>query len=321
MSELSLSRRAAMMGLAGGAAALALRPELARAKAEMQGALRPQVYRFGLGGFEITTILDGAVQIDGPHPIFGEDQLEEDVHDLMEENFLPKNRVEIGFTPTLINTGSELVLFDSGNGKPQQPARGHLADRLAEAGVTPDQIDVVVITHFHPDHIGGLSTDGEKTFPNARYVAGETEHNWWRANSTVRGEEYEMLLKNTAFAVEDQMTFVKDGEDVVGGISAVAAFGHTPGHTVFHIESDGRRLMVTGDTANHFVASLLRPEWHVRFDMEKENAIAARKKVFGMLAADMIPFIGYHMPFPSVGYVETEGDGFRYHAASYQLHL
>ncbi len=101
----------------------------------------------------------------------------------------------------------------------------------------------------------------------------------------------------------------------------MAAHGHTPGHTAFHIESDGKRLLLGGDFCNHYVVSLQRPDWHVRFDMDKEGAVATRKKILGMLAADKIPFTAYHMPFPAVGYVENKDGGFRYVPASYQLNL
>jgi glyoxylase-like metal-dependent hydrolase (beta-lactamase superfamily II) len=105
------------------------------------------------------------------------------------------------------------------------------------------------------------------------------------------------------------------------GITAMAAFGHTPGHMAFHLESDGQRMMITADTANHYVWSLQRPDWEVRFDADKAAAAAARKTVFGMIAADRIPFTGYHMPFPAQGYVEPAGEGFCFVPLGYQLML
>ena len=119
----------------------------------------------------------------------------------------------------------------------------------------------------------------------------------------------------------EKTTFIGDGDAVVSGITAMAAFGHTPGHLAFNVESGGRRMMITADTANHFVLSLQRPEWEVRFDMDKANAAAARKAVFDMLAADRIPFVGYHMPFPSVGFVEKMDMGYRFIPETYQFDL
>jgi len=115
--------------------------------------------------------------------------------------------------------------------------------------------------------------------------------------------------------------FIKDGDSIASGITAVASNGHTPGHTSYHLESGGKRLLVLGDVSNHYVMSLQRPDWHVVFDMDKEKAVAARKTVLGMVAAERIPFIGYHMPPPAAGYLEPRGKGFRFVPVSYQLNL
>ena len=119
----------------------------------------------------------------------------------------------------------------------------------------------------------------------------------------------------------DKFSFIKPDGEVVPGIHAVDAHGHTPGHMAYHIESDGRRLLLWADAINHYVASLQRPDWHVRFDMDKEGAAAARKRILDMVSAEKIPATGYHMPFPAIGYIETSGDSYRWVPASYQLRL
>ncbi|MBY8977205.1 MBL fold metallo-hydrolase [Rhodobacteraceae bacterium NNCM2] len=316
-----LTRRAALHG-AGLIAATAALP--AAAKAPMLGVDRPDHYRFKIGSFEVTTILDGAVQIPGPHPIFGQNVSAEDVAALAKENFLPPEQLEIPFTVTLVNTGSELILFDTGNGGDtgRRPSAGNLLAGLDAAGYSPDQIDVVVMTHFHPDHIGGLMEGGAPAFPNARYVMPSAEYDFWspvekaEAENTARVGK---LVQSNVVPFAERTTFVKAGDSVVSGIEALDTSGHTPGHTSYHIESDGKRLLLLGDVSNHFVVSLQRPDWHVRFDMDKEKAVATRQAVLGMIAADMIPFVGYHMPASAVGYLEAKGDGFRFVPASYQL--
>ncbi|MEM8841015.1 MAG: MBL fold metallo-hydrolase [Pseudomonadota bacterium] len=318
---LTLSRRAALKSAGLLSAAVALP---AFAKAPMLGVSRPDFYRFRVGDLEVTTILDGAVQIPGPHPIFGQNVSAEEVAALTAANFLPAEQLEIPFTVTLVNTGSELILFDTGNGGTtgRRPNAGNLLKRMARAGYTPDQVDLVVMTHFHPDHIGGLMEDGAPAFPNATYVMPAAEYDFWspvekaEAENTARVGK---LVQSNVVPFAAKTRFIKPGDSVVSGIDALDTSGHTPGHTAYHLESNGKRLLLTGDLANHYVVSLQRPDWHVRFDMDKEKAVQARKDVLGMIAADKIPFVGYHMPAPAVGYLEAIDGGFRFIPVSYQL--
>ncbi|MEJ8571732.1 MBL fold metallo-hydrolase [Microbaculum marinum] len=325
-NPMQITRRNALLATAGAALVPVLGGGLtapARAAAPMLGATQPQVYRFQLGEFEIATVSDGAVQVDGPHPIFGNDQPAEQVQDYASQNFLPEEKLEISFTPVVINTGNELVLFDTGNGAARRPAAGALASKLEAAGYTPDQVDVVVLTHFHPDHIGGTMEDGKPTFPNARYVTGRTEYDFWSDEAKLGGpmDRVASLTQSNVVTFADKTTFLEDGGEVVSGIRAVAAPGHTPGHMAFLVESGGKPFLIWGDTTNHYVLSLQKPEWHVSFDMDKDEAVRSRKKILDMVAADRIPATGYHMPFPAIGYVEKAGDGYRWVPVSYQLRL
>jgi glyoxylase-like metal-dependent hydrolase (beta-lactamase superfamily II) len=304
-----LSRRQALVAGATMPLAAALPLPLA-AQETMQGSGFAPWNRFKLGNFEVTTLLAGTRPVEKPQEIFGTNASPEDFAALAAANFIPTDKAQFFFTPTVVNTGAEIVLFDTG-----LAAEGTLA-ALSAAGMTPDMVDVVVLTHMHGDHIGGLmGADGATpTYANARYVTGSAEHNHW---STAGDEGFDKNVK----PVNDKFTFLDNGGAVVSGITGMAAFGHTPGHMVYNVESGGQRLVITADTANHYVWSLQKPDWEVRFDADKPAAAAARKQVFGMIAADKVPFIGYHMPFPGVGYVEAMGDGFRYVPASYQLML
>jgi len=315
--------------IAGAGAALAMPYVLrhaiapARAAAPMQGEARPDHYRFKLGDFEVTTIFDGSRKVEGPHKIFGSNQPPEEVGKLAEERMLPASEMEIMFTPVVVNTGKELVVFDTGLGAGARPGGGRLAETLKAAGLSPDQVDIVVLTHFHPDHIGGLMEDGKPAFPNARYLAHATEYDFWTNPDRMTGptENAAKLVEKNVKPLAEKMTMAKDGTDVATGIRAMDAPGHTPGHTVFLLESGGRQFLIGGDFCNHFVLSLERPDWHVSFDADKETAVETRKRLLGMLAADRLMFASYHMPYPAVGFVETSGTGYRYVPASYQPFL
>ncbi|OHC42769.1 MAG: MBL fold metallo-hydrolase [Rhodobacteraceae bacterium GWE1_64_9] len=304
---MNLTRRTALMAGATLPFAAAL-PAPARAAAEMKGAAMPGFHRFKLGEFEVTTLLVGSRPMEKPQETFGLNATPEDFAALAQANFLPADMSQNFFTPTLVNTGAELVLFDTGL------APEGITGALAAAGYTPDQVDVVVLTHMHGDHIGGLAGEAGATFANARYVTGSIEHNHWAAAGN---EGFDAKVK----PLSDKMTMLEDGGSVAAGITALAAFGHSPGHMAYHLESGGKRLAITADTVNHYVFSMQRPDWEVRFDMDKAMGAETRKKMLGMIAADRIPFIGYHMPFPAVGFVEAQGEGFRFVPASYQLML
>ncbi|MEM8569434.1 MAG: MBL fold metallo-hydrolase [Pseudomonadota bacterium] len=280
----------------------------ARAATEMKGPSFAKHRRFQLGDFEVTTLLVGTVTREDMQTIFGMNVSPEEFERVSAENFIPADRAQFFFTPTIVNTGTELVLFDTGLN-----AEG-TGEALAEAGYNPSDVDKVVITHMHGDHIGGLLNNGAPTYANASHHTGQIEFDHW---ATAGAEGFETNVRPIA----EQFSFLEDGSSVSSGITAMAAFGHTPGHMTYMIESGGQQLLLIADLANHPVWSLGYPDWEVRFDMDKTAAAASRRRVLGMLAAERMPFIGYHMPFPALGFVETRGDGFRYVPASYQMML
>lgn len=303
----NLSRRQAMT-TAAALPFVGFSTQTAHAAAEKQGLPSAGFHRFALGDFEVTTLMVGTRLNETPREIFGLNASDAEFAAASAAALIPADKAMTFFTPTLVNTGAELILFDTGL------APEGITAALAAAGIAPDQIDTVVLTHMHGDHIGGLSGDAGLTFAKARYVTGGIEHNHW---SAAANEGFDAKVK----PLSDQMTMLDDGGTVASGITAILAPGHTPGHMVYMLESAGKRLAITADTANHYVWSLEYPDWEVRFDADKPAAAATRKSLFGMIAADKIPFIGYHMPAPGVGYVEPKGTGFRYVPASYQLML
>lgn len=328
-TSIPLSRRALFGAATAGALAAPFvmnRAAFAQSepKAETMKIPEGRTSSFKIGGFGVTVISDGLRIGEKPQETFGTNQTPEAVADLLTANFLPTDKFVNGFSPTLIDTGSEVILFDTGMGEGGRAAgAGHLMEGIAAAGYTPDQVSIVVLTHMHGDHIGGLMEGGVPAFKNARYVANQTEFDFWKDEARVGTPAeggHQGVLKNVV-PLAEKMTFIGDGGEVVPGITGVAAFGHSPGHMIFTVESDGKGLVLTADSANHFVLSLQRPDWEVRFDMDKAKAAASRKKVFDMVATDRLPFVGYHMPFPSVGFIEKFEQGYRFVPETYQFEI
>lgn len=291
--------------------------------APLQGAFRHPAHRFVLGAFEVTTIVDGTMAM-GISPPFLLDESEGDVTSIAQAARLPTDRLENNFVPTLVNTGEALVLIDTGCGHfRRDKGAGFLLKRLEDAGYAPEQVDVVAFTHVHPDHIGGLFEDGTIAFPNAELMIGRREFSAWKSGEGIppqRAENRNMFLEIIA-PLEERLRFLDDGDEVVPGITAEAAFGHSLGHMMFRIRNEGDEALIWGDVANHYVFSLGSPAAKVAFDDDKAMAIETRLHVLETAASDGTLIVGFHMPFPSVGYVERDGKGYRWVPATYQLRL
>ncbi len=301
-----VTRRAAL--IAGAGLPLAGLMPLGAMAQSAAGAVPAAPQTIRLGDFEVTPIRAGGGVSDNPIETFALGVDPAEFARVAQENFLPTDKTGGYFTPVLIRSGEVLALVDTGL-KPEGTVAG-----LAAAGVTPDQITHVILTHMHGDHIGGLMGEGP-TFPNAELIVPKLENDYWAAQES---DAY----KAKVAPLIDKARQIGDGDEVLAGIHAEAAYGHTPGHTTYLLKSGEAQLLLTGDSFNHYAFSVSQPEWKVRFDIDKDMGVATRKRVLARLAADRIPFIGYHMPFPALAYIADAGEGhYRYVPVTYQFSL
>ena len=317
-----LTRRMMLAGAAAAAAPLAatspavISPALAAAPTA--GKQAPSYYRYKVGDYELTVILDGVRQVKLETSPIRNAKLEE-VQAVLAASYLPKDQVGFYFHPTLVNTGSKLVLIDTGNGPGSiQAGTGMTPANLAAAGVDPKSIDVVVISHFHGDHISGLRTaDGALAYPNAEIKVPAKEWAFWTDESNVsrspQGQQPTFQNTKRIFgSIADKVTQYEWGKEVAPGILAQDTNGHTPGHTSFVVSSGAGKVLIQADvTAGYAPLVVANPNWQVGGDFDGTQAETTRRKLYDMLATDRMLVSGYHFPFPSLGYIEKAGSGYR----------
>jgi glyoxylase-like metal-dependent hydrolase (beta-lactamase superfamily II) len=308
-SSISFSRRdilrmmgtGAIAAAAGGALSGLPKPVLA------QNAAPPKPLGFfslPVGDLEVTIIRDGVRPLDPA--ILGANAPEGAVANLLKENNVPAP-LNNTFNVLLIKSGDQLTLVDTGLGV----AAGSLLATLTALGIKADAINNVVISHQHGDHIGATLTEGKLTFPKAMYHYPEAEKTAVEAAAESAGiTSNKNLLKAAGDA--SQLKIFKADTEVLPGILAVAAYGHTPGHTAFMISSKGQSLLATVDSALNNVITMAHPEWHIQFDADKVMAVETRKKLFGEAADKQTRIVAYHFPFPGTGFIVKSGEGFRF---------
>ncbi len=313
---MQITRRTLFASAAAGAAATALPASgPALAKAPLAGAGTSAAYRYKVGDVEVTAINDGFFS----RPVEGFIKNAElaDVQKALAEAFLPTDKVPISFTTLVVNTGSKLILIDSGNGDSGAPTSGKWMGNFKAAGFDPKDVDQVIVSHFHGDHINGLRLkDGTAVFPNAEIAVSAPEWAFWMDDAKMAAAP-EGLKGGFAGVRRVFGPMAKDvkqfewGKEVAPGITAVAAPGHTPGHTAFVLQSGAARLMVMSDTTNHPALFVRNPTWAAVFDMDGAQAAETRKKLLEMAASEKTQVAFYHAPFPATGFIAKDGAGYR----------
>ena len=295
----------------------------ASASAPQQKTQAPGYYRLMLGDFEVTALSDGTFPMETSKLLTNitPKQLDSALH----RAFLTEPP-EASVNAFLINTGSKLVLIDTGAGVLFGPSVGKLLGNLQAAGYQAEQVDEVYITHMHGDHVGGLVTDSKPAFPNALVRAGQADADFWLSKAAMEAAPKEqkdgfqgaMTSLNPYVASGKFKPIVADGE-LVPGIRARLAAGHTPGHTVYVVESKGQKLLVWGDLMHFAAAQFPDPAVTIRFDSDSPAAAAQRKKIFAEAAASGEWVAGAHLSFPGLGHLRVSGTGYIYVPANYSV--
>jgi len=309
-----ISRRAVLAGMSATGLGLA---SPAFAKAPLVNKSAPSVYRFKIGAFEATVVSDGPLALGEPKPEFfvgiSKDEITRDLTD----NFLPTNDMVLEQNALVLNTGSKLILFDTGTGAAKMfgDKSGRILSNLRAAGIDPRAIDTVVLTHAHPDHCWGLMNAKRRNFPNAQIYLSQADLDFWTDEAKKSIPFVGQLIEPTRAALlpnRDRILFVKDGQEVVPGVQAMSAPGHTVGHTIFMVTSQIKTLCLTADLAHHNILVMQHPKVEFGFDTDGKQGAATRIRMFDMIAAQRLPILAYHFPWPGIGHIAKQGDGFRF---------
>ncbi len=322
MTDLDRRQLLAGAAVAGAASALTSLGTAARASEPPAGAQAPGFYRYKVGTYECTSINDGARSFPLPDT-FVTNVPKPEALAAAEAAYMPKGMVTVPFNPQLINTGSKLILIDTGNGvanlEPTKGAVGRTLQNLAAACVDAKKIDVVLLSHLHPDHTNGIrALDGSMAFPNAEIMVPSVDWAFWMSDeNAAKAQSNEMMknyfanVKKTFAGIESKVTKYDWGKEVAPGITSIETPGHTPGHTSFAIASGNSTILIQSDVTNIPEFFLRNPDWHVAYDTDPDLAQKTRHKFYDMAAAEKATVVGFHFTFPCIGHVEKDGAKYR----------
>jgi glyoxylase-like metal-dependent hydrolase (beta-lactamase superfamily II) len=279
-------------------------------------------FHFQLGDFRCIVVNDGNSPYPDPAQTFFVNAPKEQLKEMLREHNLDILKWKEYVSPypsLLIDTGQHRVLVDTGEGN-LEPTTGKLIPALRVEGIVPEDIDIVVLTHAHPDHIGGnINREGKSAFPNARYVMWKDEWDFWFPTPNLRAlniseNDKELIIKcarDYILPIRNQLYLVNDEEEIVPGVRAVGAPGHTPGHMAVSIVSDDKELLCLGDLVIHPI-HLERPDWYIKYDLAPEQVLTTRRRLFNQAANQKALLHAYHFPFPGLGYITQKGVGWQW---------
>ncbi|WP_159567725.1 MBL fold metallo-hydrolase [Budvicia diplopodorum] len=319
----NISRALLALTIAGAGVLSAVQPTVALAAVPAQQKTQvPGYYRMQLGGFEVTALYDGYVNIDNKllKGINGKD-----AKVLLDKMFLDStNGVQTAVNAYLINTGTNLVLVDSGAAKCFGPTLGGIQNNIRAAGYTPEQIDTVLLTHLHADHSCGINEQGKMVFPNAVVYASKADADYWlspeiaaKAPEEAKGL-FQMAQDSVApYQAANHFKVYSPGDTLIAGVEVVPTPGHTPGHASYLFSAKGQELLIWGDIVHSHSIQFAQPEIAMEFDTDSKRAIETRKKLFADVAKKKLWIGGAHLPFPGLGHVAIDGKGYRWVPVEY----
>lgn len=279
---------------------------------------QPGSHRHGVGDAEVIVLADGYRTFPLPDALVVNADRQA-VNAALVDAGMPANEMTIHFNPAIVRAGGRTVLIDTGNGPgaaaEDGSTRGWLPRSMADAGLAAAQIDTVVISHFHGDHINGLlAADGHPAFPNADILVPAPEWAFWMEHTHDSDERLKGIADSARRILDPLEPRIRKfgwDDEIAQGLVAVATPGHTPGHTSFMLSSSGESLFIQSDVTNNPALFVRNPGWHAAFDIDAERAETVRRLTYDMLATQGIPVIGFHYPFPCLARIETDGERYR----------
>jgi glyoxylase-like metal-dependent hydrolase (beta-lactamase superfamily II) len=295
----------------------------ASAEAPQLKTSAPGYYRMMLGDFEITALSDGTVDLKMADLLTNIPTAR--ILSALAKQHL-KDPVEVSVNAYLINTGSKLVLIDAGAGTFFGPTLGKLMANLKASGYQPEQVDEIYISHMHADHVGGLVAGNQVAFPNAIVRADQREADFWLSKTKMDAapNEAKQFFESAMAGVNPYVAAGKfkpftGNTDLLPGVKAVAAYGHTPGHTVYVVESNGQRLVLWGDLMHSAAVQFPDPSVTIKFDTDSKAAAAQRKTQYADAAKRGHWVAAAHLPFPGIGHLRADGKGYDWIPANYTV--
>lgn len=312
------NRRTFIITAGVAAAAFGINKQLAFLPSARADELRDKGYfRFKVGDIEVTTLYDG--HWDKPHdPAFIRNASLDETKAALRAAGRPDEKVQIPFTVTFVKTPNRTIMFDAGTGGQMAPTAGRLSANMKAAGISPADIDTIIITHFHPDHIFGLMEKGTNAqiFPNSEILVPDPEFAFWtdKTRTATLGKYRQGLAERVQATLPSwsNLTRFEAGKEVVPAVTAIPAYGHTAGHTVYAVASGNDQLLVMADTSNIPALFVRNPGWHASFDADPDAAEASRRRVFDLAISEKANVTGYHFGMPGAGRIEKDGTGYAF---------